>query len=69
MPTAGGSNVTLEAMEPQRPDAGTALLLTREERAALARILHVVEDEWWLDEVERALLERLEPGKPVLTPA
>ena len=56
-------------MESQRTDAGTAILLTREERAALARILKVVEDEWWLDEVEQALLERLEPGEALLTPA
>ena len=35
-------------------------LLTGEEREALARILRVVEDEWWLDALEHALLERLE---------
>jgi hypothetical protein len=29
----------------------------------------VVEDEWWLDEVEQALLERLERGEPALAPA
>lgn len=56
-------------MEPQRTDVGTPLLLTGEERAALARVLRVVEDEWWLDEVERALLERLEPGEPALAQA
>jgi hypothetical protein len=44
-------------------------LLTGEERAALARVLRVVEDEWWLDEIERALLERLEPGEPTLAQA
>jgi hypothetical protein len=44
-------------------------LLTGEERAALARVLRVVEDEWWLDEIERALLERLEPGGPTLAQA
>jgi hypothetical protein len=56
-------------VESQRTDVGTTLLLTGEERAALARVLHVVEDEWWLDEVEQALLERLEPGDAVPTPA
>ena len=56
-------------MESQRIDSGTTLLLTVEERAALARVLHVVEDEWWLDEVEQGLLERLEPDEAVLTPA
>jgi hypothetical protein len=56
-------------MESQRTDIGTTLLLTGEERAALARVLHVVEDEWWLDEVEQALLERLEPGEAALAPA
>jgi hypothetical protein len=56
-------------MEPQRTDIGTTLLLTGEERAVLARILHVVEDEWWLDEGEQALLERLESGLAVLAPA
>jgi hypothetical protein len=57
-------------MESQRTDVGgTTLLLTGEERAALARVLRVVEDEWWLDEVEQALLERLEPGEALLTPA
>jgi hypothetical protein len=58
-------------MESQRIDAGTTLLLTAEERAALTRVLHVVEDEWWLDELERALLERLEPepGTAALAPA
>jgi hypothetical protein len=28
----------------------------------------VVEDEWWLDENEQALLERLESGNAVLAP-
>jgi hypothetical protein len=59
----------LARMESQRTDVGTTLLLTGEERAALARVLHVVEDEWWLDEVEQALLERLEPDEAALAPA
>jgi hypothetical protein len=47
-------------VESQRVEATVAFLLTVEERLALARILRVVDDNWWLDEVERALLERLE---------
>ncbi len=47
-------------VESQRVESGLAFLLTGEEQAALMRVLRVVEDEWWLDEVERALLERLE---------
>jgi len=43
-----------------RMEPGFVLLLTGEEREALARILRVVEDEWWLDDLERSLLERLE---------
>ena len=69
MPMDGGLGCKLRAMESQRTDIGTTLLLTGEERAVLARILHVVEDEWWLDEVEQALLERLEPVQVVLAPA
>ena len=69
MPMDGGLGCKLRAMESQRTDIGTTLLLTGEERAVLARILHVVEDEWWLDEDEQALLERLESGLAVLAPA
>ena len=69
MPMDGGLGCKLRAMESQRTDIGTTLLLTGEERAALARVLHVVEDEWWLDEDEQALLERLESGLAVLAPA
>jgi hypothetical protein len=47
-------------VESKRAEAAVVFLLTDEERQALARILRVVEDNWWLDEVERALLERLE---------
>jgi hypothetical protein len=56
-------------MESQRTEVVVSLRLTVEEREALARVLHVVEDEWWLDELERALLERLEPSRAVLTAA
>ncbi|HZQ66861.1 MAG TPA: hypothetical protein VFA66_16720 [Gaiellaceae bacterium] len=56
-------------MEIQLTDATVEFLLTGEERAALARILRVVEDEWWLDDLEHALLERLELTAPVQAPA
>ena len=45
MPMNGAGGCKLRAMESQRTDIGTTLLLTGEERAALARVLHVVEDE------------------------
>jgi len=41
-------------------ESSIALLLTAEERAALLRVIRVVEDNWWLDEVERNVLERIE---------
>jgi hypothetical protein len=69
MPMLCANPGKLARMESQRADVGTTLLLTGEERAALARVLHVVEDEWWLDEVEQALLERLEPDEAALAPA
>jgi hypothetical protein len=47
-------------VESQRAESGIVLLLTAEERAALLRVIRVVEDNWWLDEVERDVLERLE---------
>jgi hypothetical protein len=47
-------------MESQLDEVVISLRLTDQERAALARVLHVVEDEWWLDEVEQTLLARLE---------
>jgi hypothetical protein len=47
-------------VEPQHAESITVLLLTAEERAALLRVIRVVEDNWWLDEVERSVLERLE---------
>ena len=69
MPMRGARWCKVGAMESQLTDIGTTLLLTGEERAVLARVLHVVEDEWWLDENEQALLERLESGHAVLAPA
>ncbi len=47
-------------METQRLEAAFVFLLSGEEREALVRVLQVVEDNWWLDDVERALLERFE---------
>jgi len=47
-------------VESQRAESGFVLLLTAEERAALVRVLRVVEDNWWLDAVESAVLRRLE---------
>ena len=69
MPMGGAGRCKLSVMESQLTDIGTTLVLTGEERAVLARVLHVVEDEWWLDENEQALLERLESGHAVLAPA
>jgi hypothetical protein len=68
VPTAPPPSLTLHAMEPQHTEV-VSLRLTTEECEALARILHVVEDEWWLDELERALLARLEPADAVLAAA
>lgn len=56
-------------MESQRAESGFFLLLTAEERAALMRVLRVVEDNWWLDELEGALLARLELAEAVFAPA
>jgi hypothetical protein len=57
-------------VESQRVEPGIVLLLTGEEQLALVRVLRVVEDNWWLDEVERSLLERLDPDRvTVLTAA
>jgi hypothetical protein len=47
-------------VQSKRAESGIVLVLTAEERAALLRVIRVVEDNWWLDEVERAVLERLE---------
>jgi hypothetical protein len=35
------------------------LALSEEEREALLRVLYVVKDNFWLDDVEEAMLERL----------
>ncbi len=52
-------------METQHAEAGLVfLLLSGDECEALVRVLRVVQDNWWLDEQERALLERLESYEP-----
>jgi Trp operon repressor len=56
-------------VESQRAESGFVLFLTAEERAALLRVIRVVEDNWWLDEVEREVLERLEAPAAQVVPA
>jgi hypothetical protein len=50
-------------------ESGFVLFLTAEERAALLRVLRVVQDNWWLDVVEGAVLRRLELSADELAPA
>jgi hypothetical protein len=50
-------------------EAAFVFLLSGEEREALVRVLRVVEDNWWLDDVERALLERFEGTDVTAIPA
>ena len=59
----------LACVESQRTEGGLVLRLTAEEQAALVRILRVVEDNWWLDELERDLLQRLESSATTLVPS
>ena len=59
----------LASVESQRTEGSFLLRLTAEEQAALVRILRVVEDNWWLDELERDLLQRLESSSAHLVPA
>jgi hypothetical protein len=56
-------------VESQRAESGFVLVLTAEEQAALVRVLRVVEDNWWLDVVEGAVLRRLELSADELIPA
>ena len=56
-------------MESQRAESSFLLFLNPEERAALLRVIRVVEDNWWLDDVERSVLERLEQPAAELVPA
>jgi hypothetical protein len=58
----------LRHVESKRAESGTVLLLTAEERTALLRVIHVVEDNWWLDEVERDVLERIEQLESPVAP-
>ena len=59
----------LACVESQRTEGVLVLRLTAEEQAALVRILRVVEDNWWLDELERDLLQRLESSATTLVPS
>ena len=61
--------IMLACVVSQRTEGGLVLRLTAEEQAALVRILRVVEDNWWLDELERDLLQRLEPSATTLVPS
>jgi len=56
-------------VESQRAESVFLLFLTPEERAALLRVIRVVEDNWWLDEIERRVLERVEDLATELVPA
>ena len=47
---------TTEALETERL---VALVLGDPEREALVRVLYVVKDNFWLDDVEQSLLDRL----------
>jgi hypothetical protein len=53
----------------QRTESRYIFLLTGEEVLALVRVLRVVEDNWWLDDVEGALLERLYGADAAFLPA
>jgi hypothetical protein len=53
----------------QRPEATFVFLLSAEEGEILLRALRVIEDNWWLDEREQALLERLEGTDAAAVPA
>ena len=47
---------TIEALQAERLDA---LVISETERDALVRVLYVVKDNFWLDDVEQSLLDRL----------
>lgn len=47
---------TIETLETERLEA---LVLSEAEREALVRVLYVVNDNFWLDDVEQSLLDRL----------
>jgi hypothetical protein len=53
----------------QRTEPRYIFLLTGEELLALVRVLRVVQDNWWLDDVEGTLLERLDGADAVFLPA
>jgi hypothetical protein len=47
------------ATETLEAETLTALVLNETERDALVRVLYVVMDNFWLDDIEESLLERL----------
>ena len=57
------------SVELQRSEATFVFLLSAEERETLIRALRVIEDNWWLDDRERALLDRLDGTDVVSAPA
>lgn len=49
----------MAATETLEAETLTALVLNETERDALVRVLYVVMDNFWLDDIEESLLERL----------
>jgi hypothetical protein len=49
----------MAAIETLKAERLVALVLGEPERDALVRVLYVVKDNFWLDDVEESLLERL----------
>jgi hypothetical protein len=49
----------VEILLEAEPRAVTLLELTESEVRALVRVLYVVKDNWWLDDVEESMLRRL----------
>ncbi len=49
----------MATIEPLETERLVALVLSEAEREALVRLLYVVNDNFWLDDVEQSLLDRL----------
>jgi hypothetical protein len=49
----------MAAIETLETERLVGLVLGEEERDALVRVFYVVKDNFWLDEIEESLLERL----------
>ena len=49
----------MAATEQTNDEIPVALVISEPERAALVRVLYVVKDNFWLDESEESVLERL----------